>query len=227
MSNVNIKYLGHSAFLIKGNNFGILIDPFISQNPVADFDYTKEKITHIFLTHAHSDHLGDAINVSRKTGAQIVAVFELANYCAQRGANAFGVNLGGKLNFDFGWAVFTPAFHSSSTPDGAYGGCAAGIVLNINGITLYHAGDTSLTQEFNTVNELYLPEVVMLPVGSVFTMDIEQASIAAKWLGAKYVIPMHYNTFDLIKTDVHKFKVMTDNENQQTIIMDVNEEFEI
>ena len=226
MNGVKIKYLGHSAFLIKTESAGILIDPFISQNPVANFDYKKEKITHIFVTHAHSDHLGDAINISKNTGAQIFAVFELANYCAQRGAKAFGVNLGGLLNLNFGSVVFTPAFHSSSTPDGSYGGCAAGIVLNINGFKIYHAGDTCLTQEFKTIKEIYAPDAAILPIGGVFTMDTEGASIAAKWVGAKFIIPMHYNTFDLINADVHKFKVMTDNEQQQTLIMAINDEIE-
>ena len=104
MNNFTLKYLGHSAFYIQTQNSGILIDPFISQNPVASFDYTKEKITHIFVTHGHSDHLGDAIIISKNTGAQLVTVFELALYCQQRGANALPVGLGATLNFDFGKA---------------------------------------------------------------------------------------------------------------------------
>lgn len=227
MSNTSIKYLGHSAFFITSGNNGILIDPFISQNPVANFDYTKEKISHIFVTHGHSDHLGDAINISKNTGAQIVTIFELANYCMSKGANAFGVNLGGNLVFDFGSAVFCPAYHSSSTPDGNYAGCASSILFNFNGLQVFHASDTCLSQEFKTIKEIYAPEVAMLPVGGIFTMDIEQASIAAKWVGAKYIIPMHYNTFPPIQTDIHKFKMMTDNEQQQTVILGVNEQIEL
>ena len=113
----------------------------------------NEKITHIFVTHAHSDHLGDGILISKNTGAKLVAVFELADYCAQRGANAIGVGLGGRVDFDFGYSIFTPAFHSSSTPDGNYAGCAASICLNIDGKKIFHAGDTCLTQEFKTVEE--------------------------------------------------------------------------
>jgi len=227
MYNTVIKYLGHSAFFIKTKNSGILIDPFISQNSASDFDYTKEKITHIFVTHGHNDHLGDAVNISKNTGAQIIAVFELANFCLNRGANAFGVNLGGKLNFDFGSAIFCPAYHSSSTPDGSYAGCAASILFDFDGLKIFHAGDTCLSQEFKTIKEIYSPDVAMLPVGGIFTMDIEQASIAAKWISAKYIIPMHYNTFPLIKTDIHKFKMMVDNEQQQALILGINEQFEL
>lgn len=227
MNNFSVKYLGHSAFFIKTKNSGILIDPFISQNPVANFDYTQEKITHIFITHGHSDHLGDAIIISKNTNAQLITIFELALYCEQRGANVLPINLGGVLNFEFGNACFTPAFHSNSTPDGSYGGCASGIILNINGIKIFHAGDTSLTQEFKTIKEIFAPEISMLPVGGVFTMDIEQASIASKWLNSKYIIPMHYNTFPAINVDINKFKTMVDNENQKCLVMKVNEQIEL
>ena len=227
MSGLKIEYIGHSAFYLEYKDYGILIDPFISQNPAANFDYREHKITHIFVTHGHSDHLGDAINISKNTNAQIITIFELANYCSARGVNAFGINLGGKLNFEFGSAVFCPAYHSSSTPDGNYAGCASSILFDFNGTKVFHAGDTCLSQEFKTIKEIYSPEVAMLPVGGIFTMDIEQASIAAKWIGAKYIIPMHYNTFPPIKTDIHKFKMMVDNEQQQAVILGVNEQIEL
>lgn len=227
MNNFTLRYLGHSAFFIQTPNAGILIDPFISQNPVANFDYTKEKITHIFVTHGHSDHLGDAIIISKNTGAQLITVFELALYCQQRGANALPVGLGATLNFDFGNAIFLPAFHSSSTPTGEYAGCASSVLLDIAGFKIYHAGDTSLTQEFKMIKDVFAPNMALLPIGGTFTMDIEQASIASKWLGAKYIIPMHYNTFDAICADVNKFKIMVDNEEQKCIVMNANDQIEL
>ena len=227
MSNISVKYIGHSAFFIKSQNAGILIDPFISQNPVAKFDYTQEKITHIFVTHGHSDHLGDAIEISKNTGALIVTIFELANYCEEKGANVLGVNLGGKLNFDFGSAIFYPAFHSSSTSEGIYAGCASSICFNINGVKIYHAGDTCLTQEFKTVKEQFAPQISMLPIGGIFTMDIEEAAIAAKWLGSEYIIPIHYNTFPPIQADVQKFGELIVKNGQKCVIMGANNQIEV
>lgn len=201
-----LEYIGHSAFFIKTENAKILIDPFITGNPNANFDINNHKITDILLTHAHADHLGDAIPISRSQQAQITATFELANYCAKQGAFTLGVNIGGKIEYNWGSAKLLPAFHSSSTPDGSYAGMPASILIEINGTKIFHAGDTSLSSEIKTIGELYKPDIALLPIGSIFTMDIEDATLAAKWLNAKHVIPMHYNTFDLIKADAEKFK---------------------
>lgn len=202
---MELQFIGHSAFYLKTENDGILIDPFISQNPVAKFD-SKSKITDILVTHGHTDHLGDAIPLSKKTGAMITTIFELANYCAKCGAKAQGINIGGKVSFEWGNARFFNATHSSSTPDGAYAGIASSILLEINGIKIFHAGDSGLHQEMKTIGEFYTPDIALLPIGDFYTMGVEEAVIAAKWLGAKQLIPMHYNTFDAIKADVEKLK---------------------
>lgn len=199
---MELTYLGHSAFEIKIDNKKILIDPFLVLYP----EYDCDGVIDIFVTHGHSDHLGSAIEISRKTGAKITAVFELANYCASKGANVNGISLGSWIEFEWGRVLAVPAFHSSSTPEGIYAGCPCGYVFDIEGKIIYHAGDTSLNSEMKIIGELYEPDIVMLPVGGYYTMDIEHAVKAAEWLRASAVIPMHFNTFDAINIDISEFE---------------------
>lgn len=200
---VDIKYIGHSAFQITHEEKALLIDPMVKQN--AKYDWKKEPIKDILVTHAHADHLGQAIEIAKDLDIEITAVPELAAYCRKQGAKAKSVSLGGWINFSWGRAVFLPAFHSSSLPDGSYGGCPASILVDIGGARIYHAGDTCLNSEMKLVKELYTPQVAMLPIGGNYTMDVDHAAIAAQWLGAKTVIPMHYGTFPEIEADVERF----------------------
>jgi L-ascorbate metabolism protein UlaG (beta-lactamase superfamily) len=218
-----LTYLGHSAFFIEKDGDGILIDPFITGNPLADFDFKEKRITHIVVTHAHHDHLGDAIEISKHSGAPIIAVFELANYCMQKGAKAIPVNIGAKLKFNWGSVKFLPAVHSSSNPDLPYGGTAASLLFDIDGTTIYHAGDTSLMPDFSMIGELYNPHYALLPIGGFYTMDMQDAAIAAKMLYAKKVIPMHYNTFPGIKVDVQKFVDSLEAQGQKCLPLKANE----
>ena len=199
---MDIKYLGHSAFEIQTSNGNILIDPFLAAIP----HYKPNNICDIFVTHGHGDHLGSAIEISKQTGARITAIYELANYCAEKGAKVLDVGLGAWQDYYWGRAIPVPAFHSSSTIDGRYCGCPCGFVFDINGQILYHAGDTCLNTEMKMIGEIYQPDIVMLPIGGKYTMDIEHALIAAEWLRASEVIPMHYNTFDAIKVDISEFE---------------------
>lgn len=223
---VILQYIGHSAFYIKSQNSGILVDPFISQNPKANFDLNNT-ITDIFVTHGHADHLGDALSISRSKKAEITAIFELANYCAQKGAFANGVNFGGKIKYNWGSARFLPAFHSSSTPDGIYAGMPASILFEINGTKIYHAGDTCLNSEMKTIGEIYKPDIALLPVGSHFTMDIDEAVTAAKWLCAKKAVPMHYNTFDAINVNIEDFETKLKSENIEPVVLKPSERIEL
>lgn len=199
---MDIKYLGHSAFDIETNGMHILIDPFLVCVP----SYKPKDIYNIFVTHGHGDHLGSAIDISKTTGAPITAIFELANYCSLKGAKTIDMGLGAWKEYNWGRAILVPAFHSSKTPDGIYAGCPCGVIFDIEGTIIYHAGDTCLNSEMKMIGEVYRPDIVMLPIGGTYTMDIENAVIAAEWLGASEVIPMHYNTFDAIKVDITDFE---------------------
>lgn len=222
-----LTYLGHSAFLIEKDWDGILIDPFITGNPLANFDFKKKRITHIIVTHAHLDHLGDAIAISKNTGAQIIAVFELANYCIEKGAKAIGVNIGGELKFGWGSVKFLPAVHSSSNPDLPYGGLAASVLFDIDGTTIYHAGDTALMNEFSLIGELYNPYYALLPVGGYYTMDMKDAAIAAKMLFSMEIIPIHYNTFPNIKVNIQEFVDLIEAQGQKCVPLKPNEYVEL
>ncbi len=219
---MKIKYLGHSAFEIITNGKSILIDPFLVCLP----NYKPNNIYDIFVTHGHGDHLGSAIEISKSTNAPITAIFELANYCGQKGAKVNGMGLGAWRDFGWGKAILVPAFHSSSTPDGQYAGCPCGIVMNIEGQIIYHAGDTCLNSEMKMIGEIYQPDIAMLPIGGTYTMDIEHAVLASRWLGASQIIPMHYNTFDAIKADIEDFERQIREKGKVPIVMQINGEIE-
>lgn len=216
---MKLTYLGHSAFEFSTGKENILVDPFLSQNPF----YVPTNIKDIFVTHGHADHFGDSIALSKTFKAKITAVFELANYSLQKGAIANGVSLGAKLCYPWGWAVFVPAFHSSSTSEGVYAGCPAGIVFEIGGTRIFHAGDTCLNSEMKVVKEVYSPEIALLPIGGTYTMDIEQAVIAAEWLGVNKVIPMHYNTFPAISVEPSVFKNLLAEKGIEVIVLEKNQ----
>lgn len=214
---MDIKYLGHSAFEFSHKDKQILVDPYLTLD---NYNWHERNITDIFLTHAHSDHLGQAIEIAKEKNAAITAVFELANYCREQGCRVNQVNLGGRLTYDWGNAIFLPAFHSSSLPDGRYGGHAAAILFDIDTVRIYHAGDTCLHEGMKTVKELYRPQIAMLPIGGKYTMDVEHAAIAAQWIGAQRIIPMHFNTFPEINADIERFALMLQNNNSMLFALD-------
>lgn len=217
---MKIKYLGHSCFEIKTKGKKILIDPFLAANP----EYKPEGIYDIFVTHAHGDHLGSAIEISKATSAPVTAIFELANYCAKQGIRTNGIGLGGWVNYSWGRVAAVPAFHSSSLPDGSYAGCPCGYVFDIEGQTIYHAGDTCLNSEMKTIGEVFEPDMALLPIGGFYTMDIEQAVKASEWLGVTAVVPMHYNTFDVISVDISEFERQIREKGKIPVILKINQE---
>lgn len=222
---MKLYYVAHSTFAINDNNYTILIDPFFSGNPLAK--KLDLNVNLILVTHGHFDHIADVVELSKKHNAQVFTNFELANYLASKGANANGAYMGGKIKFNWGYIKFVPAFHGSSTPEGGYAGVATGIVINFNGFTFYHAGDTCLTVEMQLLKN-YNIDIAMLPIGGYFTMDIEEAVLATKMIEPKFVIPMHYNTFDLIKVNVNEFKELVEKQtNSKPLIMDFNSSIDL
>ena len=203
---MDLKYIGHSAFEFALKEKSILVDPYVSVNP--NYNWHERNITDIFVTHAHGDHLGQAVEIAKEKDATITAAFELANYLKEQGCKVRAVGFGAWINYDWGRVVFVPAFHSSSLPDGRYAGEAAGIIFDIDGVKIYHAGDTCLTGEMKTLKELYRPNIALLPIGGNYTMDVEHAAVAADWIGAQTVIPMHYNTFPEIQADLQKIHIL-------------------
>ena len=200
--NLSITWLGHATVHIttpKGTE--ILIDPFLEHNPKFPRDYKlPEHLDLLLLTHAHMDHIADAVPVATKHNPQVVAIYELASWIASKGVqDTVGMNLGGSYKYKDVTMTMVEAHHSSGLQDGdavVYAGVPAGFVLTIEDApVLYHAGDTSLFSDMKLIQELYAPEVGMVPIGDHFTMGPKAAAVAAGYLGLKSVIPIHYGTF--------------------------------
>ncbi|MFP4497959.1 MAG: metal-dependent hydrolase [Vulcanimicrobiota bacterium] len=217
---VKVKFLGHACFLIEGEKETILVDPFLTGNPLGAADPEQLKPDYIFLTHGHGDHLGDAIKVAKQSGAEVMGVFELMNYIQNQGVeNVHPAHMGGKIKYSFGWVKLVPAFHSSSAPDGTYTGNPVGFVINYHGHHIYHAGDTGIFGDMELIGRFHKVDTALLPIGGTFTMDVEEAVEATRMLKCRMVIPMHYNTFPPVEADAQEFKTMVESKTQAMCII--------
>lgn len=199
---MKIKFLGHSCFSLEDSNTTILIDPFLSGNPLAAAVSDKVAADCIFVTHGHGDHIGDAVSIAKRTYAKVYAVVEIADsLLAPEGIKVGRGNIGGKQKTIFGSVKFFPASHGS----GVNGALACGYIFEIEGKKIYHAGDTGLIAEMHFLEDEKI-DVALLPIGDFYTMGPEDAVKAAKLISPKYVIPMHYNTFPAIKQNPAEFK---------------------
>jgi len=201
---VVLTYYGHSCFGIKNGDARLVIDPFLTGNPQATIAAEQVEADYVLVSHAHGDHLGDAIAIAKRTGATIVANYEIATYCIKQGCQAHPLHIGGGWNFPFGRVKLTIAHHGSSFPDGSYGGNPAGFLVTIEGKTIYHACDTGLFYDMKLIGEERV-DVAILPIGDNFTMGPGDALRAVKLIEPLYVIPIHYDTFDLIRQDPQAF----------------------
>ena len=195
---MELTWYGHSCFLLKGDK-SVLIDPFVPDgNAPRDVDI-------VAVTHGHADHMGETVSINRKT----VAINEIAKYLAAKGLDAVGMNIGGSIIIDGVKFTMTRAIHSAWIEEGGIGfagGGSAGYIIEMNGKRVYHAGDTALFSDMKLIGELRHPDVAILPIGDRFTMGPEEAMIAARYVGAPLVIPMHYNTWPAIEQDPTYFK---------------------
>ena len=200
---MQLTYLGHAAFLATIGTTHVLFDPFIRPNPLAkDVDVDAIEADFILLSHAHGDHIADAEEIARRTGAPILAIAEVAGYFGAKGLEVIGTNLGGKVQLPFGTVHCVAAAHSSSFPDGSYGGVPMGFVIKTNeGQTFYFAGDTALTYDLKLIGERHRVDFALLPIGDHYTMGLTDALVAADWVGTQKIIGMHYDTFPVLVID--------------------------
>jgi len=206
---MKVSYHGHSVVKIEANGKTILIDPFISGNGLTDLKVNDIKPDVIILTHGHGDHVGDTVELAKNNDSLVIANFELSTYLSWQGVKTHGMHIGGAYEFDFGKVKLTPAFHGSGyvTEDKQiiYLGMPAGVLVTIDGKTIYHAGDTGLFSDMKLIGDRHPIDLAFLPIGDNFTMGPEDAAYAAGLLGAKQVVPIHFNTFPPIKQDPNKF----------------------
>lgn len=201
---MKLRFLGHAGVQLSAEDSEVVIDPFVTSHPRTPVKLAELSPDLIVLTHAHGDHWGDTEEIARQSGATVVSSAEIAGYAQARGLSAHGMNIGGAHDFDGCRVKFTPAWHSSSFPDGSYGGMPMGVVLELGGKRVYHAGDTALFSDMRLIGRAGL-DVALLPIGDNFTMGPEDALEAVELLQPRLVIPIHYDTFAVIEQDAAAF----------------------
>lgn len=225
---MKLTYLGHSALLIEEGNFKGLIDPFIRGNSLCKTCLDDlSNITHIFVTHGHSDHIGDTVEIARRNKSLVIANAEISAYLGKFKLRTHAMHIGGRTKFDFGVVKMTNALHGSGISDNGnmiYGGNPGGFVIEVNNKKVYHAGDTGLTYDMKLLEDEQI-DVAFLPIGGNYTMDVDDAVKATEFIKAKTVVPMHYNTFELINANpvIFKNKVKV----SDVVILDINESMNI
>jgi len=228
---MEIKFHGQSCFELSEGETTVLVDPFLKpNNPVAIHTADEVEPTHIALSHGHADHVADAVAVAKRTGAECVAIVELAKWLEGQGIeNVRDPNFGGTEEFDWGYVSLVPAWHTNTIPGSAddpfsaeHGiaiGPAAGLVIKIGATTVYHAGDTCLFSDMKLVAERSDVDVFLVPIGGHYTMDRRDAVRAVEFVGAPTVIPMHFNTFPAIETDVGAFKSDVESQTSSQVVV--------
>jgi L-ascorbate metabolism protein UlaG (beta-lactamase superfamily) len=205
---MKVSYHGHSVVKVEANGKTILFDPFLTGNSLTDLKAEDISADVILLTHGHNDHVGDTVSIAKRNGSLVIAPFELATFLSKKGVTVHPMHIGGSYKFDFGTVKLTQAFHGSSYEENdqiIYTGMPCGILLTMDGKTIFHAGDTALFSDMKLIGERNNIDIAFLPIGDNFTMGPEDAAQASKWLKAKLSVPIHFGTFPIIEKDPEEF----------------------
>lgn len=226
---MKITYYGQSCFLFEIGKNRVLFDPFISPNELASsINVDDIKADYILLSHGHQDHVHDAEQIAKNNNATIVANFEITTWYGNKGIkNVHPMNTGGKVTLPFGTVKMVNAIHSSSLPDGSYGGTAAGFVVETENQTFYYAGDTALTYDMKLIPEQFDVDFALMPIGDNFTMDIHDAMIAADFVQVEKVIGMHYDTFPYIAIDKEEVMEVAKLADKELILLEIGQTIEL
>lgn len=224
---MKITFYGHASLGIEINDIHILVDPFISANDKAShINIDSLKADYILLTHAHQDHILDAEAIAKRTGAKIVSNYEIVNHYNNLGIEGHPMNHGGSWEFDFGKVKYVNAIHTSSFPDGSYGGQPGGFVIDADK-TIYIAGDTALTYDMKLIGKAFDLDLAVLPIGDNFTMGVDDAIIATKFLDCDRVLGYHYDTFGYIEIDKVRAKAKFDSRLKKLRLLNIGESMEV
>jgi L-ascorbate metabolism protein UlaG (beta-lactamase superfamily) len=217
---MDIRFLGHSCFEIRGDGVTILVDPFLSGNPKAAVSADELRPDVVLLTHGHGDHYGDVVDIAKRAGATVVALVEIASEIGEQGVeDVRDPNIGGTVTFDWGWVKLTPAWHTSTTPNGTVT-VPAGLLINVGGTVVYHLGDTALFSDLQLVARRGdQVDVALVPIGGHYTMDRYDAVTAVEFVNPRTVIPCHYDTFPLIETDAEAFKADVESSTGASVVL--------
>jgi len=222
---MKITYLGHASLAIEVAGKNIIVDPFISANELAkDIELDQLKADYILLTHAHQDHILDVETIAKRTKAKIVSNFEIVTYYGNKGFEGHPMNHGGSWQFDFGKLTYVNAIHTSSFPDGSYGGQPGGFILQTDEGNIYIAGDTALTMDMKLIPLQAKLDLAVLPIGDNFTMGIESAVIASDFIQCNRILGYHYDTFGYIVIDHKKAKQAFKEKGKELILLPVGED---
>src|SRR5664279_1954730 len=202
---MDVRFLGHSCFSLSDGDATVVIDPFLTGNPKAAVSADEIDPTSILLTHGHADHIGDTVAIAKRTGATVTAIVELAGEIGADDVEVRDPNLGGTIAFDWGWVKLVPAWHTSTTPKGTIN-TPTGLLVNFKDTIVYHLGDTCLFSDLQLVGKRTPVDIALMCIGGHYTMDRFDAVDAAALVGARTVIPCHYNTFPPIEADAQAFK---------------------